>query len=346
MPFFSSSQRLVFRRKLLAWYRSQGRHALPWRRAFHPYHILVSEFMLQQTTVATVIPYFHRFMKSYPSIHDLARAPLENVLKQWAGLGYYARARNLHGTAQVLVRDFGGIVPTERALVEQLSGVGPYTAGALLSFAHDQPEALVDGNVIRVFSRFFGIKGDTRHPAALKKMWTLARALVPPRGARHFNSALMDFGATVCTPRGAACDRCPLSSLCWAQQNGWVDRLPSSRKETIKRVVRLNAFLVTRRGQLLLRRRPLGGLWGGLWEVPMGEASGPQKGIGLGGEGIYTPLKRLGHIRHVLSHRDLRVDLWESRVVSPGAKSRWVKKPEVQKMAISALTKKILGYVK
>jgi A/G-specific adenine glycosylase len=157
--------------------------------------------MLQQTTVRTVIPYFHRFMKSFPTVRHLARAPLENVLERWAGLGYYARARNLHGAARMLVRDYGGEVPSSIEKAQSLPGVGPYTAGALLSFAHDQSEALVDGNVIRVFARIFGIKRETREPQTQKKIWTLTRALLPPKGARHFNSALMDFGATVCLPR-------------------------------------------------------------------------------------------------------------------------------------------------
>jgi A/G-specific adenine glycosylase len=343
MPFISPAQRAGLRRKLLNWYWVHGRHALPWRGTFDSYHVLVSEFMLQQTTVRTVIPYFHRFMKSFPTVRHLARAPLENVLERWAGLGYYARARNLHGAARMLVRDYGGEVPSSIEKAQSLPGVGPYTAGALLSFAHDQSEALVDGNVIRVFARIFGIKRETREPQTQKKIWTLTRALLPPKGARHFNSALMDFGATVCLPRSPACEVCPLSDLCWAHKNGWVDRLPLSRKATVKRVVRLNAFLVQWGGKFLLRRRPLGGLWGGLWEIPLVETHGKRKEA----EGeSYAPLNRLREIRHVLSHRDLRVSIWKSDVITTAEGARWVKKSEIQKMAISSLTKKILGFKK
>lgn len=331
-----------FRRPLLRWYKTHGRHDLPWRGAFDPYHVLVSEFMLQQTTVATVIPYFHRFLKSFPTVRHLARAPLENVLTHWAGLGYYARARNLHRTAQVLVHDHGATVPATRDQAEGLAGVGPYTAGALLSFAHDLPEALVDGNVIRVLSRIFGIKGDTRRPDVMAHVWAVARRLVPARGARHFNSALMDFGATVCKPGLPDCPQCPLAAVCWAQKNGWVDRLPASRPDKAKTRVRLSAFQIEKDGRILLHRRPLQGLWGGLWELPMGEGTA-KRGVPVpvaGGEA--EPLHRLGAFRHVLSHRDLRVDLWEARLVQSLRESKWVKSKEARRMAISSLTRKLL----
>lgn len=333
-----------FRRRLLAWYRIHGRHDLPWRGAFDPYHVLVSEFMLQQTTVATVIPYFQRFLKSFPTVRRLARAPLENVLKHWAGLGYYARARNLHRTAQILMRDHNAKVPATREQAEGLAGVGPYTAGALLSFAYDLPEALVDGNVIRVLSRVYGIKGDTRRPEVMTHLWAIARCLVPARGARHFNSALMDFGATVCKPGLPDCPHCPLASLCWAQRNGWVDRLPAARPDKAKTVLYLTAFRVEKEGRILLHRRPLRGLWGGLWELPLVEAVVKnQMSVKVSG-GEVESLRRLGWVRHILSHRDLRVEIWEGRLVHPGEGARWATKREAQKMAISTLTRKLLSY--
>ncbi|HNG45733.1 MAG TPA: A/G-specific adenine glycosylase, partial [Elusimicrobiota bacterium] len=184
-----------FRSRLLAWYKKHGRHDLPWRKGgWDPYRILVSELMLQQTGVQTVVPYFHRFVKRFPTFKALSRAPQEKVLALWSGLGYYARARNLQKAAQTIVAEHGGRLPRTRAAVEDLSGVGPYTAGALLSFAYNQSEALVDGNVIRVLARVYGIRRNTKEPPVLKKIWDLARSLVPPDGARHFNSALMDLG--------------------------------------------------------------------------------------------------------------------------------------------------------
>lgn len=332
----------LIRARLLEWYRRHGRHDLPWRGSFDPYSVLVSEYMLQQTTVATVIPYFHRFLKSFPTVHHLARASLDNVLKHWAGLGYYARARNLHRAAQILVQDFGGQVPRERAQAETLPGVGPYTAGALLSFAHNRAEALVDGNVIRVLSRVFGVKGDTRRPAVLNRLWTMARALVPMGGARHFNSALMDFGATLCRSGLPECADCPLRRSCWAFQHGWVDRLPAARPDAVKRRVQLASVLIPNGGRLALRRRPLGGLWGGLWELPMLEGRW-EKGetAAVGGLSV-IPIERWGTLRHVLSHRDLRVDLWRGRLVGPARGVRWVGWAEARRMAISNLTKKLL----
>lgn len=332
-----------FRRRLMSWYRTHGRHDLPWRGAFVPYHVLVSEYMLQQTTVGTVIPYFQRFIKSFPTVDSLARAPLETVLKHWAGLGYYARARNLHSTAQVLVRDHGSKVPATRTQAEALPGVGPYTAGALLSFAHDLPEALVDGNVIRVLSRIYGVKGDPHRPEVREHFWVLARGLVPKTGARHFNSALMDFGATVCKPGLPDCPHCPLAALCWAQRHGWVDRLPASRPDKAKTKVALSAFRVERDGKILLLRRPLKGLWGGLWELPTVEGTVKKETLVNVGGGEVKAIRRLGSFRHILSHRDLRVDLWDSIVERSLPKARWINQSNAQGMAISTLTKTLLA---
>lgn len=336
-------QLIDFRRRLRAWYRTRGRHDLPWRGTFAPYPVLVSEFMLQQTTVSTVIPYFHRFLKEFPTLSHLARAPLEKVLQQWAGLGYYARARNLHRTAQVLLRDHNATVPTTREQAEGLPGVGPYTAGALLSFAYDQPEAVVDGNVVRVLSRIFGVKGEVHRPEVVGHLWDLARRLVPRSGARHFNSALMDFGAMVCRPGLPDCPGCPLASLCWAQKKGWVDRLPVLRPDKAKTIVRLSVFRIETAGGILFRRRPLGGLWGGLWELPMVEGA-VKKGMNVVvAEGEVEPFRRQRTIRHILSHRDLRVDLWESSLVRPQKGTTWVKGEAIASMAISTLTKRLLA---
>lgn len=342
MPFISTPRKLVFRRRLARWYKRHGRHDLPWRGSFDTYRVLVSEFMLQQTTVGTVIPYFHRFLASFPTLKKLARAPLEKVLERWAGLGYYARARNLHRTAQVLVNHHGASLPKTRALAESFPGVGPYTAGALLSFAHDLPEALVDGNVIRVLSRVFGVKGDPQRNEIRQGFWDLARVLVPPEGGRHYNSALMDFGATVCTPGLPECPVCPLSSVCWARRNGWVDRLPAPKPDSPKPVVGLNAFIVEKGDQILLRRRPLGGLWGGLWELPNVEGPIQQKKSVCVDGGEIAPVQRKGEVRHVLSHRDLRVTLWEGRLVRAIPKSKWVRRSAVRSMAVSALTAKLI----
>jgi A/G-specific adenine glycosylase len=242
--------------------------------------------MLQQTTVATVIPYFQRFLKSFPTVRRLARAPLENVLKQWAGLGYYARARNLHRTAQILMRDHNAKVPATREQAEGLPGVGPYTAGALLSFAYDQPEALVDGNVIRVLSRIFGIKGDTRRPDVIGKIWTLiARRLVPPRGAAISIRLSWILARRSANPACPIAPIVPSSSFMLGPKNGWVDRL-ARRGPTKQNRSSIKRLSNRRGGADSFPPSPSQGLWGGLWELPMVEGSiVKNQMIGQGGGG-------------------------------------------------------------
>ncbi|MBK9922947.1 MAG: A/G-specific adenine glycosylase [Elusimicrobia bacterium] len=258
----------TFQKKLLAWYRVHGRHDLPWRRSWDPYPVLVSELMLQQTTVATVIPYFERFLQRFPTLAALASARLESVLELWSGLGYYARARNLHRAAQILVNRHGGRMPRDREAVDALPGVGPYTAGAVLSFAFNQPAALVDGNVIRVLARVYGVRQNTKTAPVSKRLWALAKALTPPGGARHYNSALMDLGATVCRPAAPDCARCPLSGVCWARRQDRVADIPATGGEPAKKTIYWHAAMVEKDGRWLLRRRPSTGLYAGLWEFP------------------------------------------------------------------------------
>ncbi|HOW27464.1 MAG TPA: A/G-specific adenine glycosylase, partial [Elusimicrobiota bacterium] len=202
------------RNKLIRWYRRYGRHDLPWRRTADPYAVFVSELMLQQTTVATVIPYYKKFLKKFPNFRRLGMAPLEKVMELWSGLGYYARARHLHAAARTVIRDFGGVFPTAKDDVLALPGVGRYTAGAILSFAFNRPEAVLDGNVIRVLCRIYGIQEDPSRGVVRERLWTIAQKMVPQSGGREINSALMDFGATLCRPMGPDCFRCPLAALC------------------------------------------------------------------------------------------------------------------------------------
>ncbi len=337
-----------FRKRLLTWYRVWGRSHLPWRGRFEPYRVMVSEFMLQQTTVGTVIPYFHRFLRSFPTFKALARAPLEKVLERWSGLGYYARARNLHRAAQLICARHGSRLPDNLEALRALPGVGPYTAGALLSFAHDLPAALVDGNVARVFSRVFGIRQDVKKPATVRRLWVLADTLAGGRGMRHVNSALMDFGALICRSADPACSRCPLRAICWAFSHGAVNRLPVQARRTISPVVTLAALALFRGKRLFLRRRPPKGLWGGLWEFPWVEGRFNarafraywDKNLGF----TPRPLRKVGQVRHVLSHRDFRVTLWAGRAAPGGRRvsGGWFLPQKVREMAISALSQKLL----
>jgi A/G-specific adenine glycosylase len=332
------------RRRLLAWYRRAGRHDLPWRRDWGVYSVLVSELMLQQTTVATVIPYFHRFLARFPTLGDLAAAPLEEVRALWSGLGYYARAKNLQSAAVQLVSRHGGRLPRTRADVEDLPGVGPYTAGALLSFVHDQPEALVDGNVVRVLSRLYGLPGHAKDPTLVQRVWDRVRTLVPPGGARHFNSALMDLGATVCRPAAPACALCPWATNCRARSSGNPEDVPAPSPKTRRRAVRLHLVWVTRGGSWLLIRRAEGGLYAGLPEPPVveGEAEGDrlrrtvEKRLGL----TITHPERRGRRRHILSHREIDAVTWRAQA-GPGRSllGQWHAADEVSQAGLSALVR-------
>jgi A/G-specific adenine glycosylase len=340
------------RRALLKWYDRQGRAELPWRIPWNPYHILVSEFMLQQTTVATVIPYFHRFLKKFPTLRSLAKAPQERVLELWSGLGYYARGRNLHAAAQKIERDFGGNLPDTRESVQSLPGIGPYTAGALLSFAYNKPEALVDGNVIRVLSRLDGIRGSIGDTEFVEKIWARARTLVPPRGARLFNSALMDLGATVCRPDQPDCPLCPFKKICWANEHKKQGEIPAAKTPISKKRVFLDVALVENSNRWLLTRRPERGLYGGLWEFPTVEKSSG-KSLPAAVEHALTekvgfPLqiqRPLPPVRHILSHRELILRPWLCRPKSSRDSlqkgSEWCATKNVTSLAISSLTRRI-----
>lgn len=307
--------------------------------------------MLQQTTVATVIPYYHRFLKSFPTVEALAAAPLERVLEHWSGLGYYARARNLHAAAKRVAGDFGGVFPSDKESVLSLPGVGPYTAGALLSFAYDRPEALVDGNVVRVLSRIYGVTENTKDPAVLKKIWGLARAVVPQDGARHFNSALMDLGATVCRPAAASCMSCAFFKSCWARRNNRQEEVPLIISKLKRKTIHMHAGLMENDGRLALVQRAGEGLYGGLWEFPTESTAGNrvssreienifrrQWGKDLRAE------KHLPTIRHVLTHRDLFVTPWvlAAKEMEEKPALRWFAAEDVDKLAISSLTRRIL----
>ena len=301
---------------LLAWFTA-NRRDLPWRKSKTPYAVWLSEVMLQQTRVRTVEEYFPRFLQSYPTVEDLAQADLASVLKEWSGLGYYRRARALHAGAREVVERYGGKVPTDVASLRQISGIGAYTAGAIASIAFGAREPLVDGNVARVLSRVFALRSDIRSPAGNRAVWELARELLPEREPGRYNEALMELGATVCTPRAPRCESCPVRTLCQGRALGIEQELPVAKKKKQPREVHLVA-LVTRRGDkvLLGRRRP-SGLFGGLWEPPMVEAGqGKKAGERLGALlGVDEPTLTLGAKQtHLLTHRKLHITVASARI--------------------------------
>jgi A/G-specific adenine glycosylase len=257
-----------FASRLVAWQRRHGRHDLPWQRVRDPYAIWVAEIMLQQTQVATVIPYYMRFMMRFPGVVSLAHAPLDDVLALWSGLGYYSRARNLHRSARAVVEDHGGAFPRGAAALEALPGIGRSTAAAIAAFAWGERRAVLDGNVKRVLARCFGIEGFPGDREPEDALWKLADSLLPRRGIETYTQGLMDLGAMVCTRARPRCDACPMQESCVALREGRVKELPSPRPRMRIPKRETMMLLLVRRGEVLLEKRPPAGVWGGLWCLP------------------------------------------------------------------------------
>ncbi len=254
-----------FRRGLVAWYRRNAR-PLPWRKSADPYRIWISEIMLQQTTVAAVVPYFERFLARFPTLAALAEANEEEVLRLWEGLGYYSRARNIHKTARLIVREFEARFPDEVDRLLELPGIGRYTAGAIASFAFDRRAPIVEANTLRLYSRLLGYRGNPRSAAGQKLLWNFAGQILPRKAPGLFNQALMELGATRCTIENTDCPRCPVRNCCAAFANGWQRQIPIVPvRPTISEVNEV-AVAIQRDGRYLIRKRPSGERWAGLWD--------------------------------------------------------------------------------
>ena len=253
---------------LVAWQRVHGRHDLPWQNTRDPYRIWLSEIMLQQTQVGTVLPYYQRFLAQFPDVASLAAAPLDSVLGLWAGLGYYARARNLHRCAQVVAHDFGGVFPASPAALAELPGIGRSTAAAIAVFSCSARAAILDGNVKRVLTRCFGIEGFPGEAAVDRQLWALAERLLPETGIEAYTQGLMDLGASLCARSRPRCDECPLQSLCVARRDGRTAELPTPKPRQAIPTRQAQALLLVEAGRVLLVERPPAGLWGGLWTLP------------------------------------------------------------------------------
>ncbi len=310
----SPSLRHGIRRDILAWFHVHKR-PMPWRNTTDPYRIWLSEVMLQQTQVATVESYYHRFLQRFPDVLSLAAAELEEVLKLWAGLGYYRRAKSLHQAAHIIASEYDGVFPSTYNHVIQLPGIGRYTAGAICSIAFNQPVAVLDGNVMRVLTRLLAIHDDISRPQTRKRLWEMAQVLVPRGHSGDFNQAMMELGATVCTPVNPRCDRCPLRKLCAARRANLQDQLPVKKAKPRAPRIRLAAVIVdSPRGRLMARRKA-GGLWEHLWEFPAFELSDPtaqavaEKFFTLCG--LRVQLKRQsGMVAHQLTHRRMEYEMF------------------------------------
>jgi len=344
---------------LLAWY-DRDRRVLPWRtppgRRADPYRVWLSEIMLQQTTVRAVAPYYARFLARWPDVHVLATAALDDVLKAWAGLGYYARARNLHACARTVAADHGGQFPANEAALRALPGIGDYTAAAIAAIAFDAPASPVDGNIERVVARLFAI--DEPLPAAKPKLRLLARELTPQRRAGDFAQAMMDLGATICTPKKPACALCPWNENCTGFARGDAETLP---RRTPKRegALRRGAAFVAHRadGFLLVRTRPTKGLLGGMTEVPTTDwLSAFDDGKVLDcaptfstkkGRAIASWRRVPGHVRHVFTHFPLELTVYVTEVPArtpAPAGTRWTPLATLSGEALPSLMRKVVAH--
>lgn len=335
-----------FSARLVDWQRQHGRHDLPWQNTREPYRIWLSEIMLQQTQVGTVIPYYARFIERFPTIGTLAQAPLASVLEFWAGLGYYARARNLHRCAQVVVAELNGEFPNEPQLLEGLPGIGRSTAAAIAVFAFGNRAAILDGNVKRLLARCFGIDGYPGSPPTERAMWSLAESLLPATHIETYTQGLMDLGAILCTRRKPRCTACPLQSMCIAHEEGRQAELPAARPSRVLPERETTLLLLTDGKRVLLERRPPVGIWGGLLSLP--EATGAQTsefarrhGFRLLGE---QPLPAL---KHTFSHFRLNIETLLCTVeVTPRlaaeAKWQWLDVDKIETAALPAPIRRLL----
>ena len=327
-----------FSERLIQWQRVHGRHDLPWQGTHDAYRIWLSEIMLQQTQVSTVLAYYARFLDRFPTVSELAQAPLDAVLELWAGLGYYARARNLHRCAQVIVTKHGGKFSDDPQLLAELPGIGSSTAAAISVFAFGTRAAILDGNVKRVLARCFGIEGFPGEARVERSLWTLARSLLPQQHIETYTQGLMDLGSTLCTRHKPFCAACPMREICVANQDNRQSELPVARPRKVLPERECSMLLLTDGRQVLLERRPPTGIWGGLLALPecaveRAEAFALQQGCRLHQTYPWPPF------RHTFSHFHLKicpticqVDAVGCQVAEPGW--QWLESVEIETAAL------------
>lgn len=337
--------------RLLRWFDATKRD-LPWRRTKDPYRILVAEYLLQRTRVVSGAPYYERFLERFPDLRSLAEASTDEVLRAWEGLGFYGRARKLHAAARTIAKDHGGIVPSDVKALRSLSGVGPYTAGAVASIAFGERIPAVDGNASRVLARLFRMKEDmTRNPGRAR-LWALAETLVPPSRPGAFNQALMELGATVCTPTSPRCEICPLADVCLARGAGVQTSLPTRPRPRRAPTARVAFGMIESEGRVLLVRRPDRGLLAGLWSLPGGEVRDTAdlreglRALIYAQTGLRVRIgEKAAPIAHAFSHRRwtgaiYRCDGEPTPIPSPTA--RWVDPEDARRLPLVSFQRKAL----
>jgi A/G-specific adenine glycosylase len=355
---------------LLKWFDANARD-LPWRRTCDPYAIWISEIMLQQTQVKTVIPYWERWLRDLPTVRALAEAPEDRVLKLWEGLGYYTRARNLQRAAQVILAEHGGVFPTEHAALLALPGIGRYTAGAIASIAFNQPAPILDGNVIRVLTRVFALTGDPKEKQLNARLWQLAEELVSAadnskletRNSKlvHYsgpcsmlNQSLMELGATVCTPRAPTCPVCPLTGLCVAGRTGRVEQFPQLPARAAATERRFVVAVLERGGKVLVRQRPAKVVNAGLWEFPneeLSDLSADARVATAGWLGLPdSALMPLKPVKHTITRYRITLDIFRATAgkkplpVESGA--TWSNLADLEHLAFASAHRRIVGQLK
>jgi len=321
-----------FAERLLAWFDVEGRHDLPWQHPRAAYRVWLAEVMLQQTQVTTVIPYFTRFVDRFPDFAALAAAPIDDVLALWAGLGYYARARNLHAAARAVVAEHGGVMPRSLDAVQALPGVGRSTAGAILAQAYGERHAILDGNVKRVLARHGAIAGWPGQPAVARELWALSERYLPTARLADYTQAIMDLGATLCSARAPACVRCPIAEDCAAYRSDRIAEFPASKPAKARPRRSCRVLLVEdAAGALLIERRPPAGIWGGLWCPPLCDDDDTPATVLAERYGLQAePIATLPPLKHVFTHFELTLQPLRLRAkaadgVAEHADRRWLK---------------------
>jgi len=324
------AQKEKIQTKLLQWFKKNGRD-LPWRKTRDPYAIWVSEIMLQQTQVTTVIPYYQKFIKSFPTIHHLAKSDLSKVLKVWEGLGYYSRARNLHRASQIVLTRFHGKIPETLKDLLDLPGIGRSTAGSILSFAFHKDAPILDGNAKRVLSRLFAVSSNPVKSKTEGLLWQISESLIPKGFSNPFNQALMDLGSMLCTPKDPQCPRCPLHRFCKGRASGEPERFPTKRlKKSVPHVESVSA-VIKKDGRVLLNQRPPAGFLGGLWEFPNWRIKGKKiqkqqlknqmnREVGLS----INVKESIGTFHQTYSHFKLTLHVFHCQHLNGKGKGKWV----------------------
>lgn len=349
----------AFSATLIHWQKEHGRHLLPWQNTRDAYLIWLSEIMLQQTQVTAVLAYYARFLARFPTLRDVAGAPVEEVMAQWSGLGYYTRARNVHRCAQRVVAEYGAVFPSDPALLADLPGIGRSTAAAIAAFSSGARAAILDGNVKRVFARVFGVDGYPGEKRVEQALWRRAEALLPEQGIEAYTQGLMDLGATLCTRSSPDCQRCPMQPRCVAFATGRVKELPVRKPKKISPQKHATMLLIIDAGQVLLEQRPGSGIWGGLWSLPelaghaLSEGAVPPAwdhdalALAVSQFGEVESQQRLLPITHVFTHYKLhitpcRITLARRLHLAAEARHVWYDGAHIAQAPLPAPIKKLL----